>query len=950
MTLAPGTKLGPYEILEQIGAGGMGEVYKARDTRLDRTVAIKVLPAHWAADPEMKERFEREAHTIAALNHPHICVLHDIGEQEGSGFLVMEYLQGETLAQRLERGALGLEEALKTAIAIADALDKAHRFGVVHRDLKPANVMLTEGGPKLLDFGLAKWMPSPGLRLPSPSGRGPNPAPGEGSLTTPGMILGTLQYMAPEQLEGIEADARTDIFAFGVLLHEMVTGKKAFEGQSQVLLMSAIATAEPPALSKVEPATPAALEHVVKTCLAKSPKDRWQTARDVLAELEWIAAPGAQTVIAAPVSGSRGKRERRLRLLLAAAALFAAVTLLPASLYIRGPAEPGEFRFRFPQVYSAQPLAGNIARLAQGDFAVSPDGSAVAYVTTVGAFGAPDANDFALFVRPLGSITPQRLTGTDEASQPFWSADGRSIAFVSGGRLKKIEATGGPPQDIGPAPDFTGGTWNAEDTIVFGSSKGLFRVSAQGGTPPEAVTKLDASETGHFWPQFLPGGRHYLYLAWSADASKRAIFAGDLDSAQKTRILPADSKAFYADPGYLLFRREDTVYAQPFNSKTLKLSGNPARVADGVPSITSDGQGSFAVSPTGALVYYRAGDLAGVTGRDELDRQLISTDRNAMVEPLGPPGRYRGLEVSPDGRRIAVHRHDGAGASGGDVWVIEPAPQNPTRITRDPSRTDNSMAVWSPTGKQLVYASIQKGKWALYRTSADGSGAEELLCCESELPKVPMSWIGKYLVFWTQDPKTGGDLWVVEPDGEKKPRALLNTAANETHGQISPDGKWIAYTSDATRNRREVYVKSFPSLSGEWQISNNGGDWPRWSRDSKELFYHSIGPFQNPNGEGARSGFNGLLYAVSVNAQTNSSTIVPSTPREILTTVVLNPVHSGGDFNVYDVHPDFKHFLLFQVVPPNTADPIQGTGPDPVNGLIVALHWASGLKSGNGVR
>jgi Tol biopolymer transport system component len=930
--LIAGSRLGPYEIVEQVGAGGMGEVYKATDTRLDRSVAIKVLPDHWADNPDMKQRFEREAQTIASLNHPNICVLHDIGRQDPSAgseqaaidYLVLEYLEGETLGRRLERGALGVDEALKIGIAIADALDKAHRQGVVHRDLKPSNVMLTGSGPKLLDFGLAKWTPSHARsgalsHLPTVS-----------DLTTPGAVLGTLQYMAPEQLEGIEADARTDIFAFGALLHEMVTGKKAFEGKSQVLLMAAIATTHPQPLSQTQPDTPAALDHVVKTCLAKDPKDRWQTARDLLAELEWIAQGGGRSVIPAVVPAARRKRERLVRLVLATAALFAATMAWPAVLYLRGPGDTDELRFRVPIAWSAQTGSGNPGPVIQGAFAISPDGRAIAYVTQ-----GPPPDPLALFVRPLGSVTPQRLAGTDGAAQPFWSADSRSIAFVAGGRLKKIDASGGPPQDICETAEVVGGAWNSGGTILFGSAKGVFRVSAQGGKP-EPVTTLDSTESGHYWPHFLPDGRHFLYLAWSGEPSNRAVFAGTLDSKDKTRILAAESKAAFAEPGYLLFRRADAVYAQPFGARTLTLSSEPVRVADRVPFNTSlSGQGSFAVSQNGALVYYSArASVNSNTGPDGFDRQLAWANRTGqVVETPGPPGAYRGLAASPDGTRIAVHRHDGAG---GDIFVVEPRGAV-TQLTFEASR-DHSSPVWSPDGKRIVYGALQKGKWGLYQRLSDGSGTEELLF-ESQLPSVPMSWApdAKRIVFWAQDSKTGGDLWVLPLEGDKKPAPLVATAFNETHGQVSPDGKWIAYTSNSTGGRNEIFVQPFPSGSGLWRVSTQGGAWPRWSRDGKELFYHALHSAGSGPSETATLG---PFYAATVNAR--GATFEAGPPREILNTLALSSPHSGGDYHIHDVSPDGQRFLLFQVVV-TSAGAAAEIEPDPPAGLIVALHWTSAL-------
>jgi len=951
MALTAGTRLGAYEIIGAVGAGGMGEVYRARDTRLDRTVAIKVLPAHWADNAEMRQRFDREAQTLASLSHPHICVLHDIGRERPAGgdaeidFLVMEYLEGETLAARLDRGALGLAEGLKLGIEIADALDKAHRRGVVHRDLKPSNVMLTPSGMKLLDFGLAKFK----------GGSGGVPAqPTRTDLTTPGAMIGTLQYMAPEQLEGIEADARTDIFAFGVLLHEMVTGKRAFVGKSQVLLISAIATSEPPPLSKIEPAASPALDHVVRTCLAKDPADRWQTARDLLAELEWIAEGGAGTVAAAPVPGFARMRGQLYRALLAAVALVAAAMAVPAFLYFRRPDAQQELRFRVPIQLTAEATtaggrgggraAGQGAQGVSGvtvfnpaNFAVSPNGRAIAFVAR-----QTITDPWILFVRPIGAVTPQRLPGTEDAAQPFWSADSRWIGFVTGTKLKRVEASGGPPQEISDAGGFSGGTWNSEGTILFGSAQGLYRVPAEGGKP-EAVTTLDGAENGHFWPHFLPGGRHYLYTAWSGQAANRAIVAGTLDSKEKTRVMSAASNAAYSDPGFLIFHRESAVYAQAFDARKLSVSGEPVRVADEVTFDSANGRGDFGVSQNGVLAYfYAAGGAnaaagAGSSTSDLGEWQLAWIDRTGQVlETVGPPGAYRGVEVSPDAKRIAVHRHD---ANGGDIYVIEPRGSQ-TRLTRDASH-HSSMPLWSPDGSRIVYASLRSGKWGLYQTLSSGSGTEEPLY-ESDLPKAPMSWSpdGKRIVFWVEDPKTGSDLWVLTLD-DKKAAPLVATPFNETHGQISPDGKWLAYTDNSKDGRNEIYVKPFPTGTGGWQISNTGGDWPRWRGDSKELFYHAAVGTTGAGFTGGLYPFGGPLFSVQVN--TSSGIFEPGSPREVVIFAALNVPHSGGDYNAYAVSPDGQRFLVLQFVVPTTAVTGQ-IGPDTYSGLTVALNWAHALR------
>ena len=951
MTIPRGTRLGTFEILDLVGAGGMGEVYRARDTRLERTVAVKVLPPLWAENPDMRQRFEREAQTIASLNHPHICTLHDIGRHQDPAssapaidFLVMEFLEGETLAQRLERGPLGLDEALRVAIAIADALDKAHRKGVTHRDLKPGNIFLVRGGgasdppiAKLLDFGLAK------LKMSRSSGSGgmlaASATPTDPQLTAHGAILGTLQYMAPEQLEGLEADARTDIFAFGVVLHEMISGRKTFEGKSRVLLMSAIATAEPPPLAAAQPAVSPALDHVVKTCLAKDPGERWQTARDVLAELQWIAAGGADTIGSAPTSRTRDRWSARSFAVVAAAAVLIASLSAVVALYAGRAGEAEEVRFRVPIQLSAQAtqVVGTNVVFDPSNVAISPDGRSIAYVART-----LNSEPWAMYVRPVGSVTPRKLPDTDEATQPFWSADGTWIGFLVGGRLRKVEASGGPPQDICDVAGFFGGDWNIDGTIIFGTAQGLFRVSAQGGKP-EPLTKLNPMEAGHFWPHFLPDGRRYLYLAWSGSEDGRAIFAGSLDSKEQTRLIPAQSKALYAEPGYLVFRREDAVYAQRVDKASLAVSGEPVRVADGVTSNGTNGHGDFDVSTTAALVYYRSAGGQSLVGpqSDGADWQLRWISREGQdLDMAGPYGPYRGFELSPDGKRIAVHRHE---STGGDIVVIEPRGAV-LNLTVDAAR-HNSMPIWSPDGARVVYSSLQKGKWGLYETLSNGSGNEQLLY-ESDLLVVPMSWSpdGKRLVFSVQDQKTAGDVWVLTLDdnpstGSGQPKGaggwkaapLINSSYNESHPQVSRDGKWIAYTSNRT-GRNEIYVQPFPTGSGFYKVSVNGGDWARWNPQGKELFFRALG-------NGAFVG--DILvapYSVSGTAFENGD------PRALVETVGLNLAHSGGDYHMYDVSPDGQRLLVVQFVNTLVTQAVGTNSPDPDFGLIVARNWTSTIE------
>ena len=928
MALTPGSRLGPYEIESALGAGGMGEVYRARDTRLDRIVAIKILLASWADSPEMKERFDREAQTVAALNHPRICVLHDIGSQGGVDFLVMEYLEGETLAARIERGPIPVDEALAIGIAIADALDKAHRRGVVHRDLKPSNVMLTESGPKLLDFGLAKWKPavqsSPVSMVQT-----------QKSLSTPGAVIGTLQYMAPEQLEGTDADARTDVFAFGTLLHEMITGRKAFEGKSQVLLISAIATSHPEPVSKVVAATPPALDHLVATCLAKDPADRWQTARDLLAELEWVAEGGADPTGSARAAAAGGTRRRIYVGSLAAAAALAATAVVFALTSIRGRASDGETRFRVPIQLSAQadllPVNGVSAGVffKPASFAVSPDGRMMAFVARATA-----TDTWFMYVRPVGAVTPQRLAGTEDAAQPFWSADSRWLGFVTGQKLKKVEASGGPPQELCDAPEFSGGAWNRDGVILFGSSQGLLRVPAEGGKP-ELVTKVEKSESGHLWPTFLPDQRRFLYSVWSDQSAGRGVFAGALGSGEKTRVIPAESNAAQTEPGLIVFSRGAALYAQRFDDRKLTVSGEPVRVADEVDS-TPNGRSHFSLSRNGVLLYFYRRDAVAVGGGPNTDTgewQLSWVSRTGQaLDTIGPPGAYRGVSVSPDTKRVAVHRHD---AKGGDIWVIEPRGSE-THLTFDASR-HNSMPIWSPDGTRIAYASQQKGKWGLYQTLSSGSGSEELLY-ESEQLKAPMSWSpdGKRIVFWVQDAKTAGDLWILTLD-DKKAAPFLNSPFNETHAQISPDGKWIAYTTNLKDNRNEIYVRPFPTGTGQYQVSDNGGDWPRWRRDGKEIFYHALGLNGSPGVNAGAVSIQGPSYTAAVS--TSGGAFEPGKPQQLLVFPMINVAHSGGDYFFYDVSPDGERLLVAQFITSTAGSAGQLLGADMLSGLTVAMNW-----------
>src|ERR1700730_14773601 len=823
MTLSAGSRLGPYEILAPLGAGGMGEVYKARDTRLDRTVAVKVLPAHISSHPTSKQRFEREARTIAGLNHRHICVLHDVGQQDGIDFLVMEYLDGVTLSDRLAKGPLPVAEAVRIGVEIADALDKAHQSGVVHRDLKPGNIMLTADGTKLLDFGLAKHGDERSSMAAAVS-TAPTDAP---SLTAAGTILGTLPYMAPEQIEGQEADARTDIFAFGAVLYEMITGRRAFQGKSQPRLMSAILSADPPAPSHVLKGIPPILDHIIERCLAKDPANRWQSARDLGLELEWAKTP----VKSLESATAAAKQDRRLKLGSLVLVIVAVAALIPAVMYFRSfrsTATAPDTRFEIP-------ATGNPFLMA-----ISPDGRSVAYV-------APsDSGVTMLWVRPLNSLDARMLPGTSGAQSPDWSPDSRFVVFgvPAERKLKKIEVAGGPAQtlaDLGGG--YTRGTWNREQIILFGSSNGgIRRVPASGGEAPE-ITELDASlgEIAHNTPWFLPDGRHFLYTAWSNQPENRAIYVGSLDSKTRKRLMTAESKAVYVRPGFILFLRSQTLMARPFDADRLEFTGEAIPVAEEVAYNPQLGQSAFYASDEGTLIYRK--------GRVE---QGQGTWRWSWMDRTGktsgtidvPLNLNADVRVSPDGKQVACF--DGGvgfffGSGPADVWVYDLDRNVRTRVTTDAA--PDGFPVWSPDGTRLVFSSLRGNGVALYEKPSNAAVPEQIvLQSESGMVVVARDWSldGRFVVFEKNRPAGANyqrDLWVLPMSGDRKPFKYLGTSFDEGQPVLSPDGRWLAYVSNEARTY-QVVVQPFPDASsGRWQISTNGGVYPRWRRDGRELYY-----------------------------------------------------------------------------------------------------------------
>jgi len=820
MTLSPGTRLGPYEILAPLGAGGMGEVYRARDTRLERTVAVKILPAHLSERHAAKERFEREARAISALNHPNVCHLYDVGSQDTGrgpiGYLVMEHLEGETLADRLGRGPLPLDQALRQGIEICRGLEAAHRAGVVHRDLKPGNIMLTKAGAKLLDFGLAK----PAVE---PIGAGSSSLKTRSQpLTAEGTLVGTFQYMSPEQVEGKEADWRSDIFALGAVLYEMVTGRRAFQGKSQLSVASAILEKEPEPIGALKPATPPALDHAIRTCLAKDPEGRWQNCRDLAHELEWIAAGGAHAGADAARAGRGRVRERAL-----AAALAVTVMGALALGYLHLSRAPAKERVTRTYI---KPMAGSSLILSDAaGFALSPDGRRLAFVASTA-----DGKS-ALWVRAIDALRAEPLTGTNGATYPFWSPDGRFLGFFAGAKLRRVDISGGLPLALCDASDGRGGAWNRDGDIVFTPSvnAALFRVSAAGG-PATPVTTLDASQSefSHRWPHFLPDGRHFLFLAGSVftprDNPTNTIRLGSLDARESDVLFHAHAGATYAS-GHILFLRQDTLMAQPFDLERLKPVGGAVPIADPVPDVSIFARGLFSASDNGLLAY--------VEGASSADRQLVWHDRSGrQVGAVPGADAYASPRISPDGKRLAFYLD----ATGYDIWTYDIA-----RGVKSPQTFGSSSAfgniypVWSPDGRRFAYGSYRNGKHVLTMKPSDGTSNEEVLVEGSDRYKFPTDWStdGKVLAY--QEGKQGGwAIWMLPFDGERRPYLFHDTEFSEREAAFSPDGRWLAYTSNES-GEYKVYVAPFPGPGGKWQVSPGGGSSPRWRRDGREIYFFS---------------------------------------------------------------------------------------------------------------
>ncbi len=800
--LAVGTALGPYQILAPLGAGGMGEVYRASDTRLGRDVAIKVLPPHLAVSAEVRARFEREARVVSQLNHPHIGALYDIGSEGDTDYLVMELLEGETLARRLEKGPLPVAEVLALGAQIADALDRAHRAGVVHRDLKPGNVMLTRGGAKLMDFGLARvggLSPVTGSLADSPTVSRP--------LTVEGTILGTFQYMAPEQLEGKDADARSDLWALGCVLYEMATGRRAFEGESQASLIAAIMSVEPAALTQLAPMSPPGLDRLVRACLAKAPDDRIQTAHDARLQLRWVAEGSSQSGVPPAVAARRRGRER-IAWGIAAAALLA----LGLQLSDRGePARVVRFELHPPKGTI------NISWLR-----LSPDGQTLAFLAS-DSTGAQ-----RLWLRPLAAVEAHRLEGI-EGVRPFWSPDSKYLGFISEGKLRKIPVAGGPAVTICDAPGGVDGAWGKSGWLLFdgGPADSIRGVPATGGAV-KAITVLDRAhgETQHGWPFFLPDGRHFLFVSSKRGAAVGTIRLGTLGSQESRVVGQTNGRAEYGPAGHLFYVSGSALVAQTFDAGAARVAGDPVPIGE----LLTAGPGAFSVSSAGVVAFQpRAAEAQG---------RLLWVDRNGHdVGVAAPSGYYQDVSLSPDGRRLAFSLATDQ-ASRLDIWVRDLARGVNSRLTFDPK--DEIAPVWSPDGDRIVFGRFREGL-RCYIKAVNGVGGEDSLACAPGNLEGPFDWSGAANVILLSriDTEMKWEIWEAPASGLQAPRPLIQSPFNVRWGRLSPDGRWLAYASSES-GRDEVYVVPYPGPGSKLQISTAGGSYPQWRADGRELYFQGL--------------------------------------------------------------------------------------------------------------
>jgi Tol biopolymer transport system component/tRNA A-37 threonylcarbamoyl transferase component Bud32 len=835
MALISGTKLGPYEIQSPLGAGGMGEVYRARDSRLDRDVAIKVLPERLASDPSLKQRLEREAKAVSRLSHPHICTLHDIGHQDGVDFLVMEYLEGETLEQRLGRGPLPPDQTLRYAAQIADALAKAHKLGITHRDLKPANVMLTKNGAKLMDFGLAKQSSvSLATALTEMT-------QDQAKLTSEGMIVGTFQYMAPEQLEGKEADARTDIFAFGELVHEMATGKPAFSGKSRASLIAAILTTDPPPISQLQPMTPVSLERVVKKCLAKDPDERWQSASDLASELNWILASGSQAAVAAPAIVSGKIKERPIW-------VAAGVLLGIIAGYLGW--QIGTQGYRTTPVHLAVtlPVGKSLFGNSTEPLAISPDGTMIAYSAS------GEDRKLQLYLRKLGDFESKAIPGTEGGQSPFFSPNGEWLGFVTDdAKLKKILLRGGSAVVVAEQAVF-GGAWAEDDTIYYCKSftSGIFAVPAAGGQST-LVTQPGSTpdDRADVWPSPLPGGSGLIFTVWTGRSFNEARIEGlSFKTGKRKVLIEGGTGARYLSSGHLAYTRNGILFVVGFDPKQMEVKGTPSPVIEGVMTGASNGDADFAVSNNGTLIFEPGAFTSFQRNLVWMDRSGKATNITNELKP------YAELALSPNGKQIALVFQ----GSSFDVWVYD---MERDTFTRASFGGDDYRPHFSPDGKMLAYDSSKSGPQQVFVKHGIAQ-RDDVAVTDGPEDKRLSGWTsdGREIIFARKNKDTGWDLYAASVEGDHKTRPLVVAPSNQTEGCVSPDGKWLAYVSDES-GQPEVFVQAMNDPGTRAQVSSEGGTTPRWNRASDELIYWKKGRLMAvkfPHGSGLNPAKPVLLF------------------------------------------------------------------------------------------
>ena len=886
MALAHGLRLGPYQIVSALGAGGMGEVYRARDTRIGRDVALKVISPAFSADADRLRRFENEARSAGLLNHPNVLAIYDVGSHDGAPYLVSELLDGETLREKLEHGPLSSRKVINFALQIARGLAAAHEKKIVHRDLKPENLFLTEDGRiKILDFGLAKLKPPL-------DGTDPN-ASTQTLSTAPGVVMGTVGYMSPEQVRAEDVDHRSDIFAFGAILYEMLSGRCAFQGNSAAEVMNAILKAEPPEINEPNRDVPAALEQTARRCLEKQPVERFQLASDLGYAIEALAmSSGKHPIESAMVQDTtavtKRSSRRELTAWIAAGVITSIALWLAVSYNTRPPVDTEAVRFSiFPPEKTTITSSPTI----------SPDGRRL-------AFTAAAEEKTQLWVRPMGSLAAEPLPGTEGAADPFWSPDSHFLGFFAQGKLKKIAISGGAPRTLCDAPNPRGGSWSRDGVIVFTphTSAGVHRVSAAGGSVA-AVTMLDEArqESTHRWPSFLPDGRHFLCLVFGAKREEIGVFLASLETREMKRLVTTESNALYAPPGFLLFAREGALMAQPFDAAERQLTGEPFRLADRV-EVSLLRRASLSASDNAVLVYDSSG------GSQDCRLGWFSRE-GKRLEVIGSTGLYQSVRLSPDEKRLVVSQRDRQTRTE-DIWLLDLSRGTDSRFTFDPA-SDGS-PIWSPDGGRVAWNSNRDGLANLYQKVTSGAGEDELLL-KSNTWKHPVDWSedSRFILYVNNDPKTISDLWILPLEGNREPFPFAQTQFIEMQGRFYPDSKWIAYVSNESGSW-EVYVQDFPTSGGKLRISSRGGTQPIWRGDGKELFYISadqkLMAVEVKSGTGAKEGFE-----IGV-------------PRPLFN------FPAPGILVNYDVTDDGRRFLIVTN---------EETTPSPIT---VVLNWAAELK------